>query len=182
VLKKRIVMDELTFPCMNVKLVPIEKVISNSYNPNFVSASEMSLLCLSIENDGVTQPVVTFYDKEADQYIVVDGFHRYLLIRDHFKSLVIPVVVIDKDIKDRMASTIRHNRARGKHQVNLVGDLVRSLIEKGWGDVEIAKHLGMSAEELLRLKQITGIAAMLKNKEYAQAWESVDSPRKEEEK
>ena len=175
-------MDELTFPCLSAKLVSTDKVFSNEYNPNRLGINELQLLYLSLKEDGVTQPVVTFYDKEADQYIVVDGFHRYLLIRDHFKSPVIPVVVIDKDIKDRMASTIRHNRARGKHQVNLVGDLVRSLIEKGWGDVEIAKHLGMSAEELLRLKQITGIAAMLKNKEYAQAWESVDSPRKEEEK
>ena len=173
-------MDELTFPCLSAKLVSIDKVFSNEYNPNRLGINELQLLYLSLKEDGVTQPVVTFYDKEADQYIVVDGFHRYLLIRDYFKSLVIPVVVIDKDIKDRMASTIRHNRARGKHQVNLVGDLIRSLIEKGWGDVEIAKHLGMSAEELLRLKQITGIAAMLKNKEYAKAWESVESPRKED--
>ena len=169
---------ELTFPCMSPQLVDINKVVSNEYNPNKISGSgpgepqaEFLLLRQSLEIDGVTQPIVTFYDKKADQYIVIDGFHRYLLIRDYFKSPVIPVVVIDKDIKDRMASTIRHNRARGKHQVGLMGSLVRSLIEKGWGDVEIAKHLGMSAEELLRLKQITGIAQMLKNKDYAQAWE-----------
>jgi ParB-like chromosome segregation protein Spo0J len=156
---------------MDVKLIPIEKCLTNEYNPNKVSPNEMALLRLSIETDGVTQPIVTFYDKETDLYIVVDGFHRYIIIRDHFKSPVIPVVVIDKEIKDRMASTIRHNRARGKHQVDLVSVLVRSLIEKGWGDVEIARHLGMSAEELLRLKQVTGIAHMLKNKDYAQAWE-----------
>lgn len=164
----------LTFPCMNVLLVPSSKVQANDYNPNKVSqapGSEFDLLRLSLSEDGVTQPVVTFYDKDADKYIIVDGFHRYLLIKEYFKSPVIPVVVLDKDIKERMASTIRHNRARGKHQVTLMGDLVRSLVEKGWGDVEIAKHLGMSAEELLRLKQITGIAQVLKNKEYAQAWE-----------
>jgi len=165
----------LTFPCMNVQLVPIEKVVSNEYNPNKVSTTEMSLLERSIDCDGVTQPVVTFYDKDTDKYVVVDGFHRYLLIRDHFKSSVIPVVMIDKDIKERMASTIRHNRARGKHQVDLMGNLVRSLVEKGCTDVEIAKHLGMSAEELLRLKQITGIARMLKNKEYVTAWEWKES-------
>jgi len=162
---------KLTFPCMKVKLVPIEKCITNDYNPNRVAEAELVLLRLSIENDGVTQPVVTFYDKETDKYIIVDGFHRYILIRDHFKSPVIPIVVIDKDIKDRMASTMRHNRARGKHQVDLVGVLVRSLIEKGWNDMDIAKHLGMTAEELLRLKQVSGIAHTLKNKDYAQAWE-----------
>ena len=161
----------ITFPCMNVKLVPVTKVESNSYNPNKMNPThEYELLRLSMEIDGVTQPIVTFYDKEADRYIVVDGFHRYLLLRDHFKCPMIPVVVIDKEIKERMASTIRHNRARGKHQVDLVGDLVRSLIEKGWTDVDIAKHLGMSAEELLRLKQVSGIAQALKNKEYAKAW------------
>lgn len=162
---------KLTFPCLDVKLVPIEKVFSNEYNPNVVADKERELLRLSIDTDGVTQPVVVFYDKGEDKYIVVDGFHRYLIIRDYFKSPVIPVVVLDKDIKDRMASTIRHNRARGKHQVDLMSALVRELIQKGWGDVEIANHLGMSAEELLRLKQITGIASVLKNKEYAKAWE-----------
>jgi ParB-like chromosome segregation protein Spo0J len=156
---------------MGVKLVPTEKVSSNEYNPNSVSVSELDLLYLSIKTDGVTQPVVTFYEKETDRYIVVDGFHRYVLLRDRFKSPVIPVVVIDKDIKGRMASTIRHNRARGKHQVALMGDLVRSLVSKGCTDTEIAEQLGMSAEELLRLKQITGIAQVLKNKEYATAWE-----------
>jgi ParB-like chromosome segregation protein Spo0J len=170
--------EELTFPCLNTILVPIERVQANEYNPNAVSVPEMELLYHSICSDGVTQPVVVFHDKEQDIYIVVDGFHRYKLIRDRFKSPVIPVVVIDKDIKDRMASTIRHNRARGKHQVGLVGDLVRSLIEKGWDDVEIARHLGMSAEELLRMKQITGIAQMLKNREYASAWEWSDSGEK----
>jgi ParB-like chromosome segregation protein Spo0J len=163
--------EKLTFPCMDVKMVPIEKVCSNEYNPNKVSAPEIELLYQSISSDGVTQPIVTFYDKDVDRYIVVDGFHRYILLRDRFKSQVIPVVVIDKEIKDRMASTVRHNRARGKHQVGLMGSLVRNLVEKGWTDVEIAKHLGMSAEELLRLKQITGIAQVLKNKEYASAWE-----------
>jgi len=164
-------MADITFPCLDAKLVPTEKVQANEYNPNSVSFNEMELLYISLQNDGVTQAVVAYYDKKEDKYIVVDGFHRYVLLRDRFKSPVIPVVVIDKDIKERMASTIRHNRARGKHQVTLMGDLVRSLVEKGWDDATIAKHLGMSAEELLRLKQITGIAKVLKNQDYAKAWE-----------
>lgn len=168
----------INFPCMDVKLVPIEKVKSNDYNPNSIPPEELNLLHLSMGSDGVTQPVVTFYDKDIDTYIVVDGFHRYMLLRDKFKSPMCPVVVIDKNIKERMASTIRHNRARGKHGVKLMGDLIRSLVERGASDVEIAKELGMSGEELLRLKQITGIAHMLKNKDYARAWESVPSKEK----
>lgn len=161
----------VTFPCLGVKMVPIDKVKSNDYNPNSVQSTELELLYLSILSDGVTQPVVVFHDKDLDQYVVVDGFHRYVILRDRFKCTEIPVVVIDKDITERMASTVRHNRARGKHQVALMGDLVRSLVKKGKTDEEIAQHLGMSAEEMLRLKQITGIAQVLKNKEYASAWE-----------
>ena len=163
-------MKKLTFPCLDAKLVPIEKVIANTYNPNFVASPEMELLKISIEEDGLTQPVVVFYDKDRDLYVVVDRFHRYIIVRDYFKSDVLAVAVIDKPIAERMASTIRHNRARGKHQVDLTAELVKSLLKLGKTDSEIAHVLGMSAEELLRLKQQVGIAEILANKEYAKSW------------
>ena len=161
----------ITFPCLDTKLVPISKVVANDYNPNSVASPEMKLLIRSIEADGVTQPVVTFYDEMVDLYIVVDGFHRYTILKDHFKCDEIPVVVIKKDIKDRMASTIRHNRARGKHQVDMMSILVEKLIKLGWSDIQIAKHLGMEAEEVLRLKQMTGLAGLFKGEPYSRTWE-----------
>lgn len=161
---------KLEFPCMNPKLVPIDKVIANDYNPNRVANPEMKLLAHSIEEDGLTMPIVTFYDKEIDKYIVVDGFHRYTIIKDYFKSDVIPVVTIDKDIKERMASTVRHNRARGVHKVDLQADMVVELIKKGWSDEDVAKHLGMTFEEVLRLKQTTGIAALFKDRKHSRSW------------
>lgn len=161
----------ITFPCLETKLVPTSKVQSNDYNPNSVASPEMGLLAHSIEEDGLTQPVVTFYDEDTDRYIVVDGFHRFILLRDRFKCLEIPVVVIDKNIKDRMASTIRHNRARGKHRVDLMSILVEKLIRLGWTDIQIAEHLGMEAEEVLRLKQLTGYAGLFKGQGYSRAWE-----------
>lgn len=160
----------ITFPCLDTKLVPMHKVKSNDYNPNFVASPEMKLLTHSIEEDGLTQPIVTFYDDEADIYVVVDGFHRYVILRDHFKCVEIPVVVIDRDIKDRMAATIRHNRARGKHQVDMMSVLVVKLLKLGWDDIRIAEHLGMEAEEVLRLKQLTGYAGLFKGQGYSRSW------------
>jgi ParB-like chromosome segregation protein Spo0J len=135
----------------------------------------MDLLETSIWEDGYTQPVVTYYDKEQDLYIVVDGFHRYLTmqrserIRERERGML-PVVVIDKEIGDRMASTIRHNRARGTHNIELMSAIVAELVEMGKGDRWICKHIGMSADELLRLKQITGVAALFANREFSQGW------------
>ena len=160
----------VTFPCMSPMLVPIEKVQANEYNPNKVASIEYNLLKQSIEADGVTMPIVTFYDAEKDRYIVVDGFHRYKILRDEFNCQEVPVVTIDKDIRERMASTVRHNRARGKHQVDLMGELVKVLTQKGCSDDEIALHLGMSADELVRLKQIVGIAKVFAATEYSKAW------------
>lgn len=164
-------MIELRFPCLEARLVPAEKVVANDYNPNKVASPEMKLLAHSIEEDGVTQPVVVVYDPETDLYVVVDGFHRHTIIKEHFKSPVVPVVVIDREMKDRMASTIRHNRARGKHQVDLMTDLVVKLRKLGWDDLEIAKHLGMEAEEVLRLKQMSGLPELFKEQEFSRAWE-----------
>jgi len=163
-------------PVYNVIAVPIEKVKANDYNPNSVAPPEMELLEVSIWEDGYTQPVVTFYDSDQDLYIVVDGFHRYLTIKNSKRIYdrengMLPVVVIEKDISDRMASTIRHNRARGSHNVDLMSSIVSELVEMGKGDAWICKHIGMSKDELLRLKQITGVASLFENKSFSESWE-----------
>jgi len=170
-------MSDFKSPVYNVLAVPIEKVRANDYNPNAVAPPEMELLETSIWEDGYTQPVVTYYDPSDDMYIVVDGFHRYLTlknskrIREREKGLL-PVVVIDKELGDRMASTIRHNRARGSHNIELMSNIVAELVEMGKGDRWICQHIGMSVDELLRLKQITGVAALFANRDFSDSWDS----------
>jgi ParB-like chromosome segregation protein Spo0J len=163
-------------PVYNVIAVPVEKIQANAYNPNSVASPEMKLLYESILNDGYTMPIVCYYLPELDKYEIVDGFHRYTII-NKYKDIYereggkLPVVVIDKDISNRMASTIRHNRARGSHSVDLMSNIVAELLEMGKSDKWIAKHLGMDADELLRLKQITGLASLFKDKEFSKSWE-----------
>lgn len=168
---------EYRSPVYTVKRVPIEKVTANDYNPNSVAPPEMELLETSIWEDGYTQPVVTVYDPENDQYVVVDGFHRYKTLRDSERIYkreqgMLPVVVLDKDVGNRMASTIRHNRARGSHNIELMSHIVAELVEMGKGDRWICEHIGMSADELLRLKQITGLASLFQNQDFSQSWEA----------
>ncbi len=171
-LKKRI-----EFPVLNVKMIPIEKVIANDYNPNKVATPEMRLLKKSIEEDGYTQPIVTIYDKEKDLYVVVDGFHRYRCAKEYFNLDEIPCTVIEKDIKNRMASTIRHNRARGTHQIKDMSVIVADLYKMGWDDVEICKQLGMDLDEVIRLKQITGLKEAFANHEFSKSWEEYENRR-----
>lgn len=175
-------MNKLTFPCLDVKLVPTEKVVANDYNPNKVATPEMKLLKLSIELDGVTMPVVTYYDKERDMYEVVDGFHRYTVLKDYFKSDVIPVSVIDKSLDERMGSTIRHNRARGTHQIRSMSDIVIDLSKDGWSDEEICKKLGMELDEVIRLKQISGLKEAFANHEFSRSWTEFENKYYKEEK
>jgi len=165
----------VTFPVMDVKMVPTTKVVANDYNPNSVAPQEMELLAHSIEEDGFTQPVVTCRDEANDRWIVVDGFHRWTILTIWFKCPEIPIVEIDRPIKDRMAATVRHNRARGKHAVDRMADLVVSLLQKGWTDQDIATHLGMEAEEVLRLKSQTGFAELFAKREYSRSWKEVDA-------
>lgn len=158
-----------------VRWVPIDMVQANDYNPNSVAKVEMKLLYTSILHDGYTQPIVTIYDKEIGKYIIVDGFHRYFTcknnadIQERNKNML-PIVVIEKDINDRMASTIRHNRARGKHSVAGMSSMVFSMLENGWEDAAICNELGMEPEELLRLKHITGFSKLFADTEYNKSW------------
>lgn len=168
-----------TSPVYNVRAIPIDKVAANAYNPNKVAPPEMKLLELSIWEDGFTQPVVTYYDADRDQYEVVDGFHRYQILRTSTRIRereggLLPIVVIDKPIGERMASTIRHNRARGSHDVDLMSGIVAELHQLGKSDTWIAKHLGMDPDEVLRLKQVTGLADLFKDRAFSQAWDAVE--------
>ena len=170
----------MSSPVYNVKAVPLEKIRANSYNPNSVAPPEMKLLYDSIKEDGYTMPIVCYYDTEKDEYEIVDGFHRYTVmlkhddIREREKGLM-PVVVIEKDMSQRMASTIRHNRARGSHDIDLMSRIVGELHELGRSDKWIIEHLGMSPDEVLRLKQISGLAALFINKDFSKSWEEVNN-------
>lgn len=163
-------------PVYNVIAVPLEKIQANSYNPNSVAPPEMKLLELSIWEDGYTMPIVCYYLPDIDKYEIVDGYHRYTVmctskrVRDREGGMM-PVVVIDKPISNRMASTIRHNRARGSHSIELMSNIVAELVESGMSDAWILKNIGMDADELLRLKQITGLVALFKNKDFSEKYE-----------
>lgn len=162
-------------PVDNVEWVSVDRVEANNYNPNSVANKEMQLLHTSIKHDGYTQPVVTIFDKKADKYIIIDGFHRYFTCKNSPEIKAankgrLPVVVLNKDINERMAATVRHNRARGSHSVNGMSNMVFKMLDNGWSDEDICNHLGMGADELLRLKHITGFSKLFENAEYNKAW------------
>jgi ParB-like chromosome segregation protein Spo0J len=165
----------MSSPVYNVRAVPIEKIRANSYNPNAVAQPEMKLLETSIWEDGYTMPVVCYYIQSEDMYEIVDGFHRYTILRTSKRihdreNGLLPIVVIDKDDSNRMASTIRHNRARGSHDIDLMCGIVSDLVKSGMSDAWILKHIGMDKDELLRLKQITGLASLFADKEFSEGW------------
>jgi ParB-like chromosome segregation protein Spo0J len=155
----------------NIKAIPIEKIEANDYNPNHVAKREMDLLYQSIKQDGFTMPIVCYYDQTRDKYTIVDGYHRYsimLMYVDIFEREqgMIPVSVINKDISERMASTIRHNRARGKHEVELQASLV-TILKEGWSEEKIMTELGMTLDEIQRLIGLKGIASEILGVPYS---------------
>lgn len=161
---------EVRLPCLDVRIVDINQVQANNYNPNNVSDQNMRLLEESILANGFCFAVVTIWDADLEKYVIIDGFHRYLIFRDYLKAAELPIIVLDHDIAKRMQATVQFNRARGVHQVELMGDLVKALVDQGVADDEIAKTLGMELEEVFRLKQITGIAELFKNQIYSKSW------------
>lgn len=160
-----------------VQWVPAESVTANDYNPNSVAPPEMELLRLSIMADGYTQPIVT--NVEDETRIVVDGFHRNRVGKEckdvhqrvHGYLPVVQIKSSQTDRGDRMAATIRHNRARGKHRVEAMSEIVLELKRRNWSDEKIGKQLGMDPDEVLRLTQISGLAEMFADKEFSEAWE-----------
>lgn len=154
-----------------------DTVVANEYNPNKVASPEMALLHRSIKEDGYTQPIVTVADGIAS--VVIDGFHRHRVgkekadVRERVQGYL-PVVAIDKPLAERMASTVRHNRARGKHQVDLMSEMVVKLVNLGQSDQAIARQLGLSADELIRLKAQTGIATLFANQPFSRSWIAVE--------
>lgn len=160
-----------------VQWVPNTQVTANEYNPNTVAPPEMKLLELSIQEDGYTQPIVSW--ARDGIYEVIDGFHRHRVGRES-KDIqrrvkgYLPLVVINEgrqDLTDRMASTIRHNRARGKHGVDSMSDIVVELKKRNRSEVWIAKHLGMDSDEVLRLCQISGLTEMFSNSDFSKSWD-----------
>lgn len=156
------------------------KVVANDYNPNSVAPPEMILLKESILQDGYTQPIVSW--SRDDVYEVVDGFHRNRVgkeceeVRERVRGYL-PLAVINgerEDLTDRMASTIRHNRARGKHSVDGMTEIVVELKRRNWSDDKIAKNLGMDQDEILRLCQLSGLTEMFKDYEFSQSWDIDD--------
>lgn len=157
--------------------VPAEQVEANDYNPNSVAPPEMKLLEISITEDGYTQPIVAW--GKNDYYEVVDGFHRNRVgkeskpVRERIHGYL-PITLINEgreDRGDRIAATIRHNRARGKHQIAAMSDIVLDLSRRNWSDAKIGRELGMEPDEVLRLKQITGLAELFSDVEFSEAWE-----------
>ncbi|MCM1259895.1 MAG: ParB/RepB/Spo0J family partition protein [Staphylococcus sp.] len=162
-------------PVYNIIAVPLEKIIPNTYNPNSVAPPELQLLYESIKIDGYTMPIVCYYNQVEDNYIIIDGFHRYRIMLEYpdiyeRENGLLPVSVIDKSFDYRMASTIRHNRARGSHNVDLMSNIVKELTKLGRSDAWISKHLGMDKDEILRLKQITGLEALFKDVDFGKSW------------
>ncbi|MBR4602266.1 MAG: ParB-like nuclease domain-containing protein [Prevotella sp.] len=162
-------------PVYNIQAIPIERIHANAYNPNHVAPPEMKLLYESIKQDGYTMPIVV-YPLGNGEYEIVDGYHRYttmLLHRDIYEREggMLPCSIIDKDVSNRMASTIRHNRARGSHSIELMMNIVGELKKAGMSDAWIMKEIGMDADELLRFKQLSGLAELFRDREYSQSKE-----------
>jgi len=163
-----------------VRWVKNDVVIANDYNPNKVAPPEMELLEISIMNDGYTQPIVTWQNLDKNKVEVIDGFHRHRVgkeskVVNQRVQGYLPTVTIREEQSgknDRIASTIRHNRARGKHLVNAMSDIVIELKRRNWSDERVAKELGMDADEVLRLCQISGLAEAFENEDFSEAWVS----------
>jgi ParB-like chromosome segregation protein Spo0J len=169
-----------TEPVDCVLWVKNDSVHANDYNPNSVAPPEMELLRLSISADGYTQPIVSMLEENGETREVIDGFHRNRVGKEcaEIQQRVhgyLPVVTINEDrtkINDRVASTIRHNRARGKHKIEAMSDIVIDLKKRNWSDEKISKNLGMDKDEVLRLCQIGGLVELFSNKEFSEAWEA----------
>ena len=171
-------MSPFAEPVDYVRWIPADKVKANEYKPNKVASTEMKLLHTSIKLDGYTQPIVA-YKLDNGEYEVVDGFHRNRIGKE-YKDInkrihgYLPIVVLDKPLDERIGSTIRHNRARGTHQIRSMSEIVLDLAKAGWSDEEICKKIGMELDEVIKLKQITGLKEAFQNHEFSKSWEEFE--------
>lgn len=165
----------IEIPCANTLLVNRDLVIANTYNPNHVAPDKMELLRQSIVDNGFAFPVVAIWDDERELFVVVDGFHRYLVSGPDWLGLShVPVAVLSHNAAQRMVATWQFNKARGAHEVDLDADLIRALIEQGLDEKEIVEHLGIDLDTVHRYKQLTGIAALFQNATYSMSWGMVE--------
>ena len=162
-------------PCANTLLVNPKLVVANGYNPNFVPSEKMALLRQSILDNGFCFPVVAIWDDEQESFCIIDGFHRSTMAGAEWLDFdYLPLVVLDHDMKKRMAATVQFNKARGVHQVDLDADVIRALIEQGMDEEDISIHLGIDVDTIHRYKQLTGVAELFKNSNYSTSWDMVD--------
>lgn len=165
---------QVLVPCANTLLVKRELVVANTYNPNAVSSDKMELLQQSVLDNGFCFPIVTIWDDADGVFVIIDGFHRSRIGSDEFLDFdYLPVVVLSHDMTKRMAATIQFNKARGVHAIDLDADVVRSLLEQGLTEQEVAQRLGMELDAVHRYKQVAGVAALFANSAYSSAWEMV---------
>lgn len=163
-------MKNIELTCMNPVKVPVEKIQANDYNPNKVATAEMKYLIYSIETFGLAYGVTVIYQESIDKYIVVDGFHRFTVLKNHFKLKEIPVIVLDLSIEKMMSATVAFNEARGKHQIDPTSDMVARMVKMKMKDKDICKALNMTAEELLRFKMQSGLPNLYKDEEFSRSW------------
>jgi len=162
---------KITFPCLDVKMVPYRQVEANNYNPNHVPKDKMELLRQSILDNGFCFPIVVIWDEEREKYVIIDGFHRYTVLGPKWLDAEsIPVVVLPHDISKRMAATMQFNKARGVHQVDLDAELIRGLLEQGMREEDVSIHLGIDADTVHRYKQLTGILSLFASSNYSMSW------------
>ena len=164
-------------PVDNVRWVPASKVHANNYNPNQVARREMALLYHSIQKDHYTQPAVCVYDSDKDEFVIVDGFHRYLTLvenDDLMRSTMgrLPLVVLNASLADRMGATVRHNRARGKHSMEGMANTVFKMLEQGMTSEEVAQELGLETDEIVRYKITTGFEKLYEDVEFRREWQT----------
>ena len=160
---------KVEFPVMNVQMISIDSLQANDYNPNKVPHERLKALIKSIEYSGVTMPIVAY--QEGGEYIIIDGFHRYKVLRDHFKCKEVPCTIVDLPIEKRISATMLHNTARGEHIVDLEAQLVKKLRMQGKSMIEIAELMQLEGEEALRLNANTTLKDRFKNRDFSKSWE-----------
>jgi len=166
---------QILIPCANTILVARPLVIANTYNPNHVSDDKVELLRQSIIDNGFAFPIVTIWDDDTQQFVVVDGYHRYFVSGPKWLGMShVPVAVLAHNAAQRMIATWQFNKARGSHEVDLDADLIRALIQQGMDEDEIVNHLGIDLDTVHRYKQLTGMAELFQNAQYSMSWNIVE--------